>query len=275
MGIRLTSLLASISRSEVESAVRERALSKPSRMAVTLLLDNIRNPDNVGAIIRVAAAAGVSKVIAVKGCADAWSPKCVRAGAGAHFRLQMETRVPWESVESRLPAFPQVVLADLDRSDASSEAAKHVDEAKLSKCLNDLADKCRSFKESSDQDATESGSLDLSYYDEDILAKYDALPLVSRYYDQVSEWEYLALIIQMLIIFALQFVRHNSDQELVVVIGGETEGISAQAKKYAHTHLGERIYVPLDNDVDSLNVVSATSVILFELAKGFRKENTR
>ena len=52
-----------------------------------------------------------------------------------------------------------------------------------------------------------------------------------------------------------------------MVIGGETEGISERAKKYAHENGGERLFIPLENGVDSLNVASAASVILFEISR--------
>ena len=45
-----------------------------------------------------------------------------------------------------------------------------------------------------------------------------------------------------------------------MVIGGETEGISERAKKYAHENGGERLFIPLENGVDSLNVASAASM---------------
>ena len=52
-----------------------------------------------------------------------------------------------------------------------------------------------------------------------------------------------------------------------MVIGGEAEGISQRAKKYAHENGGERLFIPLQNGVDSLNVASAASVILFEISR--------
>ena len=55
-----------------------------------------------------------------------------------------------------------------------------------------------------------------------------------------------------------------------MVIGGEAEGISDRAKKYAHENGGERLFIPLENGVDSLNVASAASVILFEISRVVR-----
>lgn len=50
----------------------------------------ISDPGNLGTIIRTAAAVGVDVVVGGEGLADPWSPKTVRAGAGAHFKLGLE-----------------------------------------------------------------------------------------------------------------------------------------------------------------------------------------
>ena len=54
-----------------------------------LLLDAIQDTGNVGTILRSAAAFGIRHAVLGKGCADAWSPKVLRAAAGAHFSLQI------------------------------------------------------------------------------------------------------------------------------------------------------------------------------------------
>lgn len=63
-----------------------------------MLLENIQDPGNLGALLRVAAASGVGSVHLSKGCAEAWSPKCLRGGQGAHFLLAIH-----EGID--LPAF--------------------------------------------------------------------------------------------------------------------------------------------------------------------------
>jgi len=54
-----------------------------------LLLEDIQDPGNMGALLRTAAAAGVRQVWLSRGCAEAWSPKALRGGQGAQFRLQI------------------------------------------------------------------------------------------------------------------------------------------------------------------------------------------
>jgi TrmH family RNA methyltransferase len=54
-----------------------------------LFLDGIQDPGNAGALLRVAAAAGVRTVLAAPGTVGLWSPKVLRGAQGAHFRLQL------------------------------------------------------------------------------------------------------------------------------------------------------------------------------------------
>ena len=54
-----------------------------------LLLEDIQDPGNLGSILRSAAAAGCDAVFLSQGCADAWSPKVLRAGMGGHFALNI------------------------------------------------------------------------------------------------------------------------------------------------------------------------------------------
>lgn len=52
-----------------------------------VFLEGVQDPSNVGAIVRTAAAFGAGEVVLDRGCADAWSPKTLRAGMGGHFKL--------------------------------------------------------------------------------------------------------------------------------------------------------------------------------------------
>lgn len=54
-----------------------------------LFLDGIQDPGNLGSILRSAAAAGANDAFLSEDCADAWSPKTLRAGMGAHFEIRI------------------------------------------------------------------------------------------------------------------------------------------------------------------------------------------
>ena len=66
-----------------------------------LLLESVRDPQNVGAILRTAAAFAVDRVIMGKDCADIYSSKTLRASMGAVFSMRVD-RV--ESVSAAIGA---------------------------------------------------------------------------------------------------------------------------------------------------------------------------
>lgn len=80
-------------------------LSMPEQMEMDwsglkfiLVLDGVSEPGNLGTIIRTAEAAGIDGVVLLKGCADLYNPKVVRATMGSLFRLPCLIGAQMESV---------------------------------------------------------------------------------------------------------------------------------------------------------------------------------
>lgn len=67
------------------------SLPWPDPATFLLILDRITNPGNLGTMLRTAGAAGVDGVILGPGCVDAYNPKTIRGGMGAHLRLPLQT----------------------------------------------------------------------------------------------------------------------------------------------------------------------------------------
>jgi TrmH family RNA methyltransferase len=76
-----------------------------------LVVDAVRDPGNLGTILRTAEAAGVGRVITVRGTVDPFSPKVVRGGMGSHFRLPIQRDLSWKQAGRALED-RRVLLAD-------------------------------------------------------------------------------------------------------------------------------------------------------------------
>lgn len=88
----------------------------PDSPTFLLIPDQIRDPGNLGTLIRSAAAAGVQAVLLPPETTDAFAPKVVRAGMGAHFRLPIRA-MSWEEIQRIIDSANQrvdVYLADMD-----------------------------------------------------------------------------------------------------------------------------------------------------------------
>ncbi|GAP21174.1 TrmH family RNA methyltransferase [Leptolinea tardivitalis] len=59
----------------------------PSNLDFLVLADQLRDPGNLGTLLRTAAAAGAQAVITTHGSVDLYSPKVLRSAMGAHFHM--------------------------------------------------------------------------------------------------------------------------------------------------------------------------------------------
>ncbi len=88
------------------------AASIPETVDFILIADQLRDPGNLGTLLRSAAAAGAQAALLSPGTVDAFSPKVVRSGMGAHYRLPI-LHLPWDEIHSICDrAGLQVFLAD-------------------------------------------------------------------------------------------------------------------------------------------------------------------
>ena len=79
-----------------------------------LIPDQIRDPGNLGTLLRTAAATGVQAILFPPETTDAFSPKVLRAGMGAHFRLPIHS-LSWEKIKTKTENM-DIYIADMDGS---------------------------------------------------------------------------------------------------------------------------------------------------------------
>jgi TrmH family RNA methyltransferase len=113
-----TSLMKSISETETPQGIL--AVLELTQLTLTnhpdfiLIPDQIRDPGNLGTLLRTAAAAGVQAVLLPPETTDAFAPKVVRSGMGAHFRLPIHS-MTWDAIQRFCEsANQQIYLADMD-----------------------------------------------------------------------------------------------------------------------------------------------------------------
>ncbi len=88
----------------------------PRQNETCILLEDIQDAGNLGSILRSAAAAGVKDVFLSMNSVDAWSPRVLRAGMGAHFLLNIHEDTDLIAVAR---AFKGKVLATTQKSSES------------------------------------------------------------------------------------------------------------------------------------------------------------
>ncbi len=91
-----------------------------------LVVDGVQDPGNLGTLIRTADALGAGGVIVLPGTTDPWSPRAVRAAAGASFRLPViessHERLAAELAERNVPLWAASADGEpFERGDASPE----------------------------------------------------------------------------------------------------------------------------------------------------------
>jgi TrmH family RNA methyltransferase len=113
-----TDLMKSLCETEAPQGIL--AILQFSELPITnypnfiLIPDQIRDPGNLGTLLRSAAATGVQAVLIPPETTEAFAPKVLRAGMGAHFRVPIR-EMSWEEIREvgKLSGL-QVYLAEMN-----------------------------------------------------------------------------------------------------------------------------------------------------------------
>jgi TrmH family RNA methyltransferase len=150
------------SLSETESPQGIVAVLELNQLPITnhpnfvLIPDKIRDPGNLGTLLRTAAAADVQAVLLPPETTDAFAPKVVRSGMGAHFHLPIHL-LSWDEINQVIKSAElNVFLADMDgqscwetdlhqplaliigsEAEGASESAKQLASQKISVPMNE------------------------------------------------------------------------------------------------------------------------------------------
>ena len=89
---------------------------KSDALPITVICDNIREPNNVGAVIRLANSLPATRVLLPKGCADQWETKAIRGSSGSVFFIPTEDGISWQEIDDTVETGEDsvVLIADND-----------------------------------------------------------------------------------------------------------------------------------------------------------------
>ncbi len=111
--------LMDTSTSQGISAICRKEMSHlPDFIHFGIIADQLRDPGNLGTLLRIAAAAGAQLVMTTRGSVDLYSPKVLRSAMGAHFHI-ICLEMDWDEISSLRDACPvrpvsYVATADAD-----------------------------------------------------------------------------------------------------------------------------------------------------------------
>src|SRR6266699_384319 len=100
--VQTTSGVVSVLPLELFKGDRLRARRPAVKRPFLLILDDIADPGNMGTLLRTALAADVESVLLSSNCVDCYSPKVVRAAAGAHVALPIEADLSWQAIAEKV-----------------------------------------------------------------------------------------------------------------------------------------------------------------------------
>jgi TrmH family RNA methyltransferase len=83
------------------AVIANQSTAIPENLSFVFIPDGVRDPGNLGTMLRTALAAGVDCVFLPPETVDPYTPKVVRAGMGAHFRLPIHL-LGWDEIEVTL-----------------------------------------------------------------------------------------------------------------------------------------------------------------------------
>ncbi|KAG7187885.1 hypothetical protein KM043_013860 [Ampulex compressa] len=274
--------------------------SSKNALPMTIICDNVREPGNLGSILRVAAGVGCEQLILMKGCVDVWDPKVLRSAAGAHFRVPILTSQIWSDIPSLISDNASIFVADNDttfkmdahlyttnqnsdndslfskcENNQQAEEEKHVLRFKKIKTGLEEAGEHTGYhqtlknQESSLNIESNASSQNSSQQHKNVQAKdsknqkHEEIKLNGPKEKELHN-DFMTRI-PVVPYYSVQYTK----REVVLVVSGETEGLNLDSFNVLHKRDSIRVNVPLANGLESLNSGVAVGIVAFEVQRQF------
>lgn len=175
-----------------------------------------------------------------------WDPKVLRSAAGTHFRLPIHSLLTWDELPSVVGEDCHIFVAD---SNFGDEFISNYSPAILQSSLEIFDIDPEALKS---QISNQSGDPEL---------------IIPKNKKMMKE---LMLRIPIVPYYSIDYTR----KECVIIISGETEGLSFDSFKFLTNQKGIRINIPLAEGIDSLNAGVALGIVTFEIRRQFMKKQS-
>ncbi|XP_042903475.1 rRNA methyltransferase 3, mitochondrial [Parasteatoda tepidariorum] len=219
-------------------------LSEPV-LPVNIICDNIKDPGNLGSIIRNAASAGCQNILLMKGCVDPWEAKVLKTGCGGHFRIPIISNIEWTLLSNYISRESHIFIAD------------NSDDIEKWKQTPEFINYDESIEEIDDTS-------------EDTIKKYatvnehNQIIHIDETLQEPTELEMLETTnLPCYLYSSIKFPKKN----IVLYVGGDTNGLDNRIVRLAYDYGGKKIKIPLENNMDNLNSSFSLTIILYEIKR--------
>lgn len=191
----------------------------------------------------------------------------MRTAVGAHFRVPIHTSVSWDDIPTLISNESTIFLADNNiayKNELKDNMMNPELNGNTSIETNDNNVEQDNYNANSDQILENDNSV------EDTIDK-----LVDQTKSHTSTAKTKSLVKKLISQLPIEpyYTLDFTKKEVVLVIGGETEGVSLESCKLFHAKNCVRVNIPLINDVESLNVGVAAGIVTFEVKRQFVTKN--
>ncbi|KAK0175251.1 hypothetical protein PV327_009015 [Microctonus hyperodae] len=226
-------------------------------LPLTIICDNIRDPGNLGSILRAAAAVGCKKLITLVGCVDLWDPKVLKSAAGCHFRMPIFASKTWDDIPKLIDPFANIYVAD------NSTLIESVSNEEKNTTTPNEEMNCES---KTDDESIE----DIRGFEEDNTDGLEEIKEVNNrkntFHQRILDSKIAKKITSNIPVIPY-YSTNYTENENIIIIGGETLGLSLEALDMVKEKYGVRLNIPMTNGVDSLNTGMALGIIAFEIRR--------
>lgn len=183
----------------------------------------------------------------------------MRSAIGAHFRLPILTSVSWDEIPTLISEESTIFLADNNvayENDLKDQTV-NPESIELSTSIEDT-DNCTKQDDvnASNDEATEADAI-------------NQLISQTKTHKPTAKTKLLVKNLISKLPVKPYYELDFAEREMVLVIGGETEGVSLESCKLLRARNCTRVNIPLTNGVDSLNVGVAVGIVTFEMRRQF------